>query len=121
MQCLSKAVWAVLASLGASASFVFSAQAQDVADLHAAGAALAKQKNCMACHQVDSRRVGPPFASVAKRYVPAESFRDALAESIRVGGRGKWSAVPMPAQPHVSESEALLLADWILALNPAKP
>lgn len=121
MRCLSKAALAAIVFLGFASTYVLSAQAQDQSDLHAAGAALAKQKNCMACHQVDSRRVGPPFASVAKRYVPAESFRDSLAESIRVGGRGKWSAVPMPAQPHVSEAEALQMADWILSLNPAKP
>lgn len=84
--------------------------------LAAAGAALARDKNCLACHQVDSRRVGPPFASVAQRYGPPGGLRDYLAQSIRHGGRGKWGAVPMPAQPQVSEQEANQLADWILAL-----
>ena len=86
----------------------------------ARGLALATAKNCMACHQVDSRRVGPPFASVAKRYGPGEGLRDYLAKTIREGGRGRWGAVPMPAQPRVSDTEANDLAKWILSL-PVSP
>jgi len=86
-----------------------------------AGLALAKQKNCMACHQVDSRRVGPPLASVAARYGTASGLTDYLAETIRRGGRGRWGAVPMPAQPQVSHDEAVALANWILSLPVAPP
>ena len=108
---------AVAGSVAADASAPATAAATVAADtLAAAGAALARDKNCLACHQIDSRRVGPPFASVARRYAPAGGLRDYLAQSIRQGGRGKWGAVPMPAQPQVSEQEANQLADWILAL-----
>lgn len=86
-----------------------------------AGLALAKQKNCMACHQVDSRRVGPPLASVAARYGAASGLTGYLAETIRRGGRGRWGAVPMPAQPQVSQDEAVQLANWILSLPVAPP
>ena len=86
-----------------------------------AGLALAKQKNCMACHQVDSRRVGPPLASVAARYGAASGLTAYLAETIRRGGRGRWGAVPMPAQPQVSQDEAVQLANWILSLPVAPP
>lgn len=99
-----------------------SSPAQDVADdaALARGLALATAKNCMACHQVDSRRVGPPFASVAKRYGPGDGLSDYLAKTIREGGRGRWGAVPMPAQPRVSDTEAKELAKWILSL-PVSP
>lgn len=91
-------------------------------DYLAKGLALAAAKNCMACHQVDSRRVGPPFASVASRYGPGSGLTDYLAKTIREGGRGRWGAVPMPAQPRVSEAEAVELAKWILSLPvPPKP
>jgi len=86
-----------------------------------AGLALAKQKNCMACHQVDSRRVGPPLASVAARYGAASGLTDYLAETIRRGGRGRWGAVPMPAQPQVSQDDAVQLANWILSLPVSPP
>ena len=93
-------------------------------ELARVGAALAKSRNCLACHQVDARRVGPPLASVGERYASdggsIAATREYLAKSIREGGRGKWSAVPMPAQPQVSESEALTLADWVLSLAGSK-
>lgn len=81
------------------------------------GAALAKAKICLGCHQPASKLVGPAFTSVAERY---ESLSDPVAYlsvSIRQGGRGRWGAVPMPAQPQVSEDEARRLAQWILSLR----
>ena len=41
---------------------------------------------------------------------------DYLAQSIRNGGKGRWGAVPMPAQPQVSAQQAHELAEWILSL-----
>ncbi|CAB3894603.1 Cytochrome c-552 [Achromobacter dolens] len=85
------------------------------------GLDLAKSKACMACHQVDVKRVGPPLASVAERYAgQGDAMVDYLAGKIRGGGRGAWGAVPMPAQTHVSQEDARLLAEWILTLAPAK-
>lgn len=88
----------------------------------AAGQALARSRNCLACHQVDKRRVGPPLQDVAVRYTQpgsdAEAMVTYLATTIRRGGRGKWGAIPMPGQPHVSEDEAVKLARWILLLKP---
>lgn len=71
----------------------------------------------MGCHQVDRRRVGPPFAAVADRYKAGDQqMVNYLANSIRKGGRGRWGAVPMPAQPQVTEEQARVLAGWILSL-----
>lgn len=85
------------------------------------GQKLAGGKACMACHQVDSKRVGPPLRSVAERYAGQSEALDYLTGKIRGGGRGAWGAVPMPAQTQVSETEARQLAEWVLSLAPAKP
>jgi cytochrome c len=37
-----------------------------------------------------------------------------LAKSIKAGGSGKWGPVPMPAQPALSDADALALANWVL-------
>lgn len=105
----SLAAWAVLACLAGG-----SASAQP------AGEALARNKNCMACHQVDSKRVGPPLRSISERYAGQSEAAAYLAGKIRGGGRGAWGAVPMPVQPQVSDADAHALAEWILSL-PAKP
>jgi len=85
------------------------------------GQALAASKACMACHQVDTKRVGPPLRSVAERYAGQPDAAAYLAGKIRSGGSGLWGAVPMPAQPQVSPDDARLLAEWVLSLAPAKP
>jgi cytochrome c len=82
------------------------------------GVDLAKARNCLACHQVDAKRVGPSFKLVAERYAGQPSAQDYLASTIRTGGRGRWGAVPMPAQPHVSSDDARAIAQWILSLAP---
>jgi cytochrome c len=77
--------------------------------------ALATAKNCMACHAVDRKLVGPAYKDVAKKYAADKGATDALATKIQKGGSGVWGAVPMPANPQVSEAEAKKLAAWILS------
>jgi cytochrome c len=82
------------------------------------GMDLAKQKACLGCHQVDSKRVGPAFVDVANRYGgDREQAIVLLTASIKKGGRGKWGAIPMPAQPQVTEEQANQLTVWILGLQ----
>ena len=74
---------------------------------------LAKKNACMACHAVDKKLVGPAYQDVAKKY--AGKSADELAKSIKAGGSGKWGAVPMPAQPGLSDADLKTLATWVLA------
>lgn len=83
------------------------------------GLDLARASQCMACHQVDTRRVGPPFNAVAQRFGGQAGVDEYLAKVIRSGSRGQWGAIPMPAQSQVSEADARKLAQWILSLNPS--
>lgn len=77
--------------------------------------ALAKAKNCMACHAVATKLVGPSYKDVAKKYATDKSAADKLATKVIKGGSGVWGAVPMPANPQVSEAEAKKLVAWILS------
>ena len=77
--------------------------------------ALAKSKNCMACHSVANKIVGPAYKDVAKKYAGDKTAADKLAAKIVKGGSGVWGAVPMPANPQVSEAEAKKLVAWILS------
>ena len=84
-----------------------------------AGVALAQRSVCLACHQVNEKRVGPSFRDIALRYAGNEAAAAYLARSIREGSRGLWGAIPMPAQRHVDPATALLLGEWIVSLAPA--
>jgi cytochrome c len=79
-----------------------------------ASADLAKSKSCLACHAVDKKLVGPAYRDVAKRWADNPDAESLLAKKIRVGGKGTWGPIPMPAQPHVNAKEAQDLARWIL-------
>jgi len=79
-----------------------------------ADAQLANKKNCLACHQVDKKLVGPAYKDVAAKYAGDKEAADKLAQKIMKGGSGVWGPVPMPANPQVSEAEAKQLAAWVL-------
>ena len=80
-----------------------------------ANADLAKAKNCMACHAVANKVVGPAYKDVAKKYVGDKTAEDKLVAKVIKGGSGVWGAIPMPANPQVSEAEARVLVKWVLA------
>ena len=79
--------------------------------------ALAKSKNCMACHAVDKKLVGPSYKEVAKKYAGDAKAVDMLATKIVKGGSGVWGAIPMPANTQVSEADAKKLAAWVLSMK----
>lgn len=79
--------------------------------------ALATAKNCMACHAVANKLVGPSYKDVAKKYAGQKDAADKLALKIIKGGSGVWGAVPMPANAQVNEAESKKLAAWVLSLK----
>ena len=82
-----------------------------------AQADLAQKKNCMACHAIDKKLVGPAYKEVAAKYAGQKDAVDKLAQKVVKGGSGAWGAVPMPANPQVTEAEAKQLVGWILTLK----
>jgi cytochrome c len=78
---------------------------------------LAKEKNCLACHAVDNKLVGPGYKEVAAKYKGDKSAEDKLAQKVMKGGSGVWGQIPMPANPQVSAAEAKTLVKWILSLK----
>jgi len=78
---------------------------------------LAQKKNCMACHAIDKKVVGPAYKDVAAKYAGQKDAADKLADKIMKGGSGVWGPVPMPANTQVSAAEAKQLAQWVLTLK----
>jgi len=82
-----------------------------------ASEALLKANNCMACHAVDKKLVGPAYKDVAKKHGGDAAKADALAAKIIKGGSGVYGAIPMPANTKVSEADAKAMATYILGLK----
>ncbi len=78
------------------------------------GLDLAKAKNCMACHAVASKLVGPAYKDVAAKYGQKDAEAKLVAKVMK-GGSGAWGAVPMPANPQVTEAETHTLVKWVLS------
>jgi cytochrome c len=94
----------ILASLAASAASLPAVASQQ----------LATAKNCMACHAVDRKLVGPSYKEIAAKYAGQKDAADRLATKIIKGGAGAWGPVPMPANPQVNPAEAKQLVTWIM-------
>jgi cytochrome c len=82
-----------------------------------ANEAMAKANNCMACHAVDKKLVGPSYKDISKKYAGNAAAVAQLATKIQKGGSGVWGAIPMPANPKVNDADAKALAQWVLSIK----
>jgi cytochrome c len=111
---MKKAVLSFFVALGLG--FVTLAQAQDAAEL-------AKAKNCLSCHAIDKKLVGPSYKSIAQAIAAGKDPKGKaidvarVANSILKGSMGQWGPIPMPPNTAVSAEEAKILAEWIASLK----
>jgi cytochrome c len=75
---------------------------------------LAKAKNCMTCHAIDKKIVGPAYKDVAAKRAGEKGAEAALTAKIKGGSKGEWGQVPMPPN-NVTDAEAATLAKWVLS------
>jgi cytochrome c len=80
-----------------------------------ANEALAKSKNCLACHAIATKLVGPAYKDVAAKYAGQKDAEAKLVAKVMKGGSGTWGAMAMPANPQVTEAEAHTLVKWVLS------
>lgn len=76
---------------------------------------LAKKSNCMSCHQVDKKLVGPAYQDVAKKYAGDKTAEAKLIEKVKKGGKGVWGQIPMPPNAAVKDADIATLVKWVLA------
>jgi len=101
---------AVYVAVMAAAGIVMAGQAQ-------ADEALAKAKNCMACHAVDKKVVGPAYKDVAAKYKGQADAPAKLFDKVRKGGSGVWGPVPMPPNANVKDDDIKKMVAYVLALK----
>jgi cytochrome c len=99
---------------GAAASAGGSAASGAAAASKNAGADLAKSANCMACHGVANKLVGPGFREVAERYRGKADAEVTLAVRVKQGGQGVWGPIPMPPHPQLADPDIRAMVRWVL-------
>ncbi|SHK81245.1 cytochrome c [Reichenbachiella agariperforans] len=85
------------------------------------GEALISKSDCMSCHKVNDKSVGPSFTEVAKRYKNDKSAMEYLSTKIIKGGSGAWGDHSMSAHPDFTQGEVKSMVDYILSLSEEKP
>jgi cytochrome c len=81
------------------------------------GKALIQKADCMSCHKLDVKLVGPAFHQVAAKYPATESNYASLAARVISGGAGVWGQVPMSAHSALSQLDAKKMVKYILSLK----
>ena len=76
---------------------------------------LAKKHNCLACHSVDKKVVGPSYKDVAAKYRGDKAAEAKLFEKIKKGGVGVWGQIPMPPNSTVPDEDIKALVKWVLS------
>ena len=78
---------------------------------------LAKKHNCLVCHQVEKKVVGPSYKDVAAKYASDKTADVKLFEKVKKGGVGVWGQVPMPPNAAVPDGDIKALVKWILSVK----
>lgn len=86
----------------------------------AEGKALFSKSDCLTCHKMDVKLVGPAYYDVAKKYAPTQANYEMLANKVVSGGSGVWGQVAMAPHPALTHDDAIKIVKYILSLKPPK-
>ncbi len=81
------------------------------------GLALVAKSNCLTCHKISEKLIGPAYKDVANKYAGNDTAVTHLAHKILAGGSGVWGTVPMTPHPDLSEADAEQMVKYILLLK----
>jgi len=81
------------------------------------GKALLLKSDCLTCHKLDTKLIGPAYYDVAKKYTASPAVIDTLANKIIKGGKGNWGQIPMSPHPAISMDDARQIVKYILSLK----
>ena len=91
--------------------------AQRSVDTTNAGGKLIVKSDCLTCHKIDTKVIGPSYADVAAKYPAPDANIDTLANKVIKGGSGHWGAVAMAGHPQISMDDAKTIVKYILTLK----
>jgi cytochrome c len=87
------------------------------ASVHETGRRLIEGSDCLSCHQLTRKSIGPAYVDVAQKYKDSTSATTArLVRKIREGGSGVWGNVAMPAHPALTDEQAPAMLAYIMSL-----
>jgi cytochrome c len=85
------------------------------ADAGADAQALMKKNNCLTCHSIDKKIVGPAYKDVAAKYKGQADAEAKLVAKVKKGGAGSFGTMPMPPQAAKVE-DVQAIVHYVLSL-----
>jgi cytochrome c len=90
---------------------------KDTAIQASEGEKLISKMDCVGCHKLDKKLIGPSYLDIAKKYPLNDKNIAYLSTKIIKGGSGVWGAIPMAAHPNLKKEEAKSISKYILSLK----
>jgi cytochrome c len=81
------------------------------------GEKLIAKSDCVGCHKLDKKLVGPSYLEIAKKYASNEKNINYLSGKIIKGGAGVWGTIPMAGHASLTKADAKSMASYILSLK----
>jgi cytochrome c len=81
------------------------------------GERLIAKSDCVGCHKLDKKLIGPAYTEIAKKYPNNDKNVNYLAGKIIKGGSGVWGTMPMSAHSSLKKDDAKSMAKYILSLK----
>ena len=81
------------------------------------GLALVAKSNCLTCHKVSEKLIGPAYKDVANKYARNDTALNYLAHKVIAGGKGVWGEIAMAPHPELSLDDAKQMVKYILLLK----
>ena len=82
-----------------------------------AGKSLLATSDCLTCHKVQEKVIGPAYTDIAKKYPDSEANVQLLSNKIISGGSGVWGQIPMTPHPSLQADDVKKMVMYILSLD----
>ena len=81
------------------------------------GLALVATSDCLTCHKINEKNIGPAYKDVAAKYENTDANIKMLAAKVIKGGGGNWGPVPMTPHPQLKQEDVEQMIKYILILK----
>jgi cytochrome c len=81
------------------------------------GEVLISKSDCMACHKVQDKLLGPSYKDIANKYEKNKTNIGYLVQKVKTGGSGVWGPIPMSPHPTLSDDDAHDMIVYILGMK----
>ena len=81
------------------------------------GKQLIDDSDCLACHKIDEKSIGPEYIAIADKYKNDDNAVSYLSGKIINGGGGIWGDQTMAAHPQLDQEVVEKMIEYILSLG----